>query len=251
MRKYLIQFFILITLFEASIKHSVANYMEALVAYKNLNWSKSMEICMQTKEDDSCDNLLGVIFLKGQGVEKDYQKAFDYFYKSSQNGNKYAYKNLAWMYLKGLGVEKNLKEASRLLKISENDSELKKKMINKAIADTESVMKKEFNENNKTVAIFRKYFSEYQKIKFLINFYNLDLNKINVNMEEIHNKIKYLEENINLEYRVIQDLKKEIIKEQKITLKLYELSLVNGSFDLENEIKKIYIKIYDLDLEDK
>ena len=122
MRKYLIQFFILITLFEASIKHSVANYMEALVAYKNLNWLKSMEICMQTKEDDSCDNLLGVIFLKGQGVEKDYQKAFDYFYKSSQNGNKYAYKNLAWMYLKGLGVEKNLKEASRLLKISENDS---------------------------------------------------------------------------------------------------------------------------------
>ena len=70
-------------------------------------------------------------------------------------------------------------------------------------------------------------------------------------MEEIHNKIKYLEENINLEYRVIQDLKKEIIKEQKITLKLYELSLVNGSFDLENEIKKIYIKIYGLDLEDK
>ena len=103
---------------------------------------------------------------KIKGVEKDYQKAFDYFYKSSQNGNKYAYKNLAWMYLKGLGVEKNLKEASRLLKISENDSELKKKMINKAIADTESVMKKEFNENNKTVAIFRKYFSEYQKINF-------------------------------------------------------------------------------------
>jgi regulator of replication initiation timing len=70
-------------------------------------------------------------------------------------------------------------------------------------------------------------------------------------MEEIHNKIKHIEENINLEYREIQDLKKEIIKEQKITLKLYELSLVNGSFDLENEIKKIYIKIYDLDLEDK
>ena len=251
MRKYFIQFFILITLFEVSIKNSIANYMEALEAYKNLYWVKSMEICMQINKDNRCDNLLGVIFLKGEGVKKDYQKAFDYFYRSSQNGNKYAYKNLAWMYLKGLGVEKNLKEASRLLKISENEAELKKKMINKAIVDTEIVVQREFNEDNKTVAIFRKYFSEYQKIKFLISFYNLDLNKINVKMEEIHNKISNLENNINLEYKLIQDLKKEIIEEQKITLKLYELSLINDSFDLENEIKKIYTKIYELDLEGK
>ena len=249
MNKYFIQFFILITLFEVSIKHSVANYMEALAAYKNLNWLKSMEICIQTNKDNRCDNLLGVIFLKGQGIDKDYQKAFDYFYRSSQNGNKYAYKNLAWMYLKGLGVEKNLKEASRLLKLSENEIELKKKMINTVSADTEIVGQKQFNEKNKAVAIFRKYFSEYQKIKFLIKFYDLDLKKINIKIEEINNKIIYLENNINLDYDVIQDLKKEIIEEQKITLKLYELSLINGSFDLENEIKKIYIKINELDLE--
>ncbi len=57
-----------------------------------------------------CNNLnaqvaLGDIYLKGIGVERDIDKAFHYFERASLNGNATASYKIAMMYKEGLGVE--------------------------------------------------------------------------------------------------------------------------------------------------
>ena len=142
------------------------------------------------------------------------------------------------MYSKGIGVKKNLDEASRLLGLSE------KKQVVLNVEARESAQKNNLNEENKNIAIFRNFFSEYQKFQVLLNFYDISENYLNLDINLINNKIKLLEDNINLEYIEKNKLKNKIIDEQKIVLKLFSLSLKNGSVILEDEIKKIYSKLY-------
>ena len=47
----------------------------------------------------------------GLGTEQDYEKAFQWFLKSSQEGNKFAQYSLANLYYYGNGVEKDLSQA--------------------------------------------------------------------------------------------------------------------------------------------
>ena len=55
----------------------------------------------------------------------DYQKAYECFKKASNNGYKYANNNLSFLYLNGLGTERNYKEAfNRLTTTSGSDKYL-------------------------------------------------------------------------------------------------------------------------------
>ena len=135
-----------------------SNYDEAYEAYENKNWLKSKKICEKSIEDIRCENLLGLLYLKGQGVSLDYDKALYYFKKASSKGNKQAYKNLAWMYAAGSGIEKNLEEASRLLELSEKVIEPTRLNVKKNNIDIKSL-----KNINKNIAVFRSYFSEYLK----------------------------------------------------------------------------------------
>jgi len=216
-----------------------SNYKKALEAFEEKDWVKCIKICSDLIEnEDKCDNLLGIIYLNGYGKDKDYGKAFFYFSKAAEKGNLIAYRNLSWMYSKGLGVTKNLDEASRLLGLSEKKRVVLKEEIR------ESPLKNNLNEENKNIAIFRNFFSEYQKFQVLLKFYDINDNYLNLDIKLIDNKIKLLEDNINLEYKEKNKLKNDIIDEQKIVLKLFSLSLKNGSVLLEDEIQKIYSKLY-------
>ena len=208
-------------------------------AFEEKDWLKCIKICSGLLENkDKCDNLLGIIYLNGYGKEKDYGKAFFYFSKAAEKGNTIAYQNLSWMYSKGLGVKKNLYEASRLLELSDKKQAVLKEEV------TESALKNNLNEENKNIAIFRNFFSEYQKFQLLLKFYDINENYLNLDIMIINNKIKILEDNINLNYEEKNKLKNKIINEQKIVLKLFSLSLKNGGVILEDEIKKIYSKLY-------
>ncbi len=55
----------------------------------------------------------GKYFL-GKGVPKDYQKAFSYFQMAAEKGSPIAQNDLAGMYFKGIGIQKN-EEKSLLL----------------------------------------------------------------------------------------------------------------------------------------
>ena len=93
--------------------NTFANYNDALDSYKNKNWSKTLKICESNLEEFRCLNLLGVIYLNGLNVEKNYKKAKKYFIKAKDLGSKSAEFNLGWMALSGLGEEINLDAASK------------------------------------------------------------------------------------------------------------------------------------------
>jgi len=58
---------------------------------------------------------LGDIYLKGIGVEKDFQKAFKYLMNASVNGVPMAAYRIAMMYKAGVGVEKNMEKYREFL----------------------------------------------------------------------------------------------------------------------------------------
>jgi len=55
--------------------------------------------------------LTGEIYYLGKGVEKNYDKAKEFFEKSAENGNQYAQSYLGLFYEKGYGGEKNIEKA--------------------------------------------------------------------------------------------------------------------------------------------
>ncbi len=54
---------------------------------------------------------IGKMHCYGLGIEQDYEKAFEWFLKSAQEGNKFAQYSLANLYYYGNGVEKDLSQA--------------------------------------------------------------------------------------------------------------------------------------------
>ncbi|BAK71933.1 MAG: NifU family protein [Arcobacter sp.] len=85
----------------------------ALEAYKNQDFKKAFEIWSQEvnhKNDQAMANL-GLMYLKGEGVEKDFSKAKEWFEKASIYDNDSANFNLALMYQTKIGVEEDIEKA--------------------------------------------------------------------------------------------------------------------------------------------
>ena len=82
MRYYFLFFLIIVCIFFQANHFAYSNYLEAKKAYEEDKWEKSIKICSSlSQEDPRCDNLIGVLFLKGLGRKKDFGKAFFYFHK--------------------------------------------------------------------------------------------------------------------------------------------------------------------------
>ncbi|MEA3288666.1 MAG: NifU family protein [Campylobacterota bacterium] len=85
------------------------SHREALKAYRAKDydtaltlWKKEAEL----KSDQAMANL-GLMYLKGEGVEKDFIKAKEWFEKGSEFGNDSANYNLALMYQSAIGIEED------------------------------------------------------------------------------------------------------------------------------------------------
>lgn len=61
---------------------------------------------------------MGLSFLTGEGVARDYNAAYDLFYKSAQLGNTNAQAQLGFLYLEGKGVAQSETEAFKWFLIS-------------------------------------------------------------------------------------------------------------------------------------
>ncbi len=88
-------------------------HREALAAYKSKDFDKALSIWKEEaklKNDQAMANL-GLMYLKGEGVEKDYTLAKDWFEKASSYDNDSANFNLALMYQTKIGVEEDLEKA--------------------------------------------------------------------------------------------------------------------------------------------
>jgi hypothetical protein len=62
---------------------------------------------------------MGVCYYYGYGVKQDYREAVKYFRRAAENGEEYAYLNLASCYLYGHGVSQDLKQAKELFFMAE------------------------------------------------------------------------------------------------------------------------------------
>ena len=64
-----------------------------------------------TSEDPIAQYYLGVMYMKGQGVEQDFEQAGEWFRKASEQGLAVAMYKLAKLYTKGEGVPKDMEFA--------------------------------------------------------------------------------------------------------------------------------------------
>ena len=88
-------------------------HREALAAYKNKDFGTALEIWQEEaklKNDQAMANL-GLMYLKGEGVDKDYSKAKQWFEEASKYDNDSANFNLALMYQTKIGVEEDIEKA--------------------------------------------------------------------------------------------------------------------------------------------
>ena len=88
-------------------------HREALAAYKKKDFETALKIWeeeVKSKNDQAMANL-GLMYLKGEGVEKDYAKAKEWFEQSSKYDNESANFNLALMYQTKIGVEEDMDKA--------------------------------------------------------------------------------------------------------------------------------------------
>ncbi len=92
-----------------------ANAFKITRKKKNDTFNK---LLIKAKEDPIAQFELGVKYYNGDGVEQNYDEAFKWFTKSSENGNLQAQYNLAVMYENGEGTKENLDEAIKWYKKS-------------------------------------------------------------------------------------------------------------------------------------
>jgi TPR repeat protein len=74
-------------------------------------------------------NMLGNIYLGGEGVIVDYQKALKWYKMAAAEGHPEAQFNLGWMYYYGRGVTKNNEIAAMCMKRASDKGNQKAKIF--------------------------------------------------------------------------------------------------------------------------
>ena len=160
---FTIQVFFGLVLFS---NNSLANYNDALDSYNNKNWIKSLKTCESNLDDFRCLNLLGVIYLNGLSVDKNYKKAKQYFLDAKNLGSKSAVFNLGWIALKGLGEEINLDVASKYF----NDYNTKKIIVKSSNnLDDSSLDNLVKLKKNNLISKYGYFYTNYIKLESLVN----------------------------------------------------------------------------------
>ena len=111
----------------------------------------------------NAQNLLGVMYRDGKGVEQDARQAAKWFSLAAKAGNANAQFNLATMYNKGIGVPKdychaymwfNLAAAHGDTTASVNRDELEKSITSEQIAEAQRMMRRYLQNNEKISRIY-------------------------------------------------------------------------------------------------
>ncbi len=91
----------------------MSRHQEALDAYRQKDFKTALAIWEEEAKEnnDQAFANLGLIYLQGEGVERDQLKAKELFEKASELGNESGDYNLALMYQAAIGVEENFDKA--------------------------------------------------------------------------------------------------------------------------------------------
>ena len=86
---------------------------QAIAAAGEQRYAEALELVTPLAKEGNprAQNVLGVLYAQGWGVEQDFDKAREWYEKAAAGGNPRAYFNLAHMYATGTGVEKDCDKA--------------------------------------------------------------------------------------------------------------------------------------------
>ena len=216
----------------------LANYNDAIDSYNNKNWSKTLKICESNLEDFRCLNLLGVIYLNGLHVEKNYKKAKKYFLDAKDLGSKSAEFNLGWIALRGLGEEINLDTASRFFnKYNSKNNIVKRANNNIELSNSDDLVKLK---KNNLISKYGYFYTNYIKLESLVNSQQNIEKKIIKTILPIKNKVKEFENILIEKNNNIVLIKENINKEQEIIIKLLLLEIDKDYKKFEETITHLY-----------
>ena len=85
----------------------------AFAAYEAGNYQKALKLLAPKAKNGhpKAQFNLGIMYFKGNGVQKDYAKALEWYRRAAKQGHAEAQSNLGLMYANGLGVLQNFVEA--------------------------------------------------------------------------------------------------------------------------------------------
>ena len=130
-----------------SVSVARADFNDGVVAYLMGDYEtayNTMISIAKTKEEDPLPQYyLGMMYLKGQGVEQDYAQASEWFRKAAENRLPQAQYKLANLYTQGKGVPKDLEFAYIWYRVgASHQHHLSEKAVDKArsrLSETEYV----------------------------------------------------------------------------------------------------------------
>lgn len=107
-------YFIVLLMLSSTMQVAYADINNGIYTYLKGDYETAyhtMIALANTSENKIAQYYLGVMYLKGQGTEKNYQLAGEWLRKASENGLPAAMYKLARLYTEGKGVPKDLEFA--------------------------------------------------------------------------------------------------------------------------------------------
>ena len=132
-----------------------ADFNDGVVAYLMGDYEKAfttMQSLAETSDHGYAQYYLGMMYMKGQGVEQDYKKAGEWFRKASEKNIPQAQYKLGDLYFKGRGVPKDYEFAYVWFSVgASHQHKLSMSSINKA---KEKLSDEELKEADKLIATY-------------------------------------------------------------------------------------------------
>jgi len=142
-----------------------ADFNDGVVSYLTGDYDKSfktMQSLAETSDHGYAQYYLGMMYMKGQGVDQDYRNAGEWFRKASEKSIPQAQYKLGDLYFKGRGVPKDYEFAYIWYSVgASHEHKLSVKAIKKA---KEKLSKEELGEADKLIVSYIKKYGPKEEV---------------------------------------------------------------------------------------
>jgi len=162
MRKIRPLLFLLIYTITTTVR---ADFNDGVVAYLMADYDKAfttMQSLAETSDHGYAQYYMGMMYLKGQGVDQDYEAASNWFRKASEKNIPQAQHKLGDLYFKGRGVPKDYEYAYIWYSVgASHKHKLSEKSVKKAKG---KLSDEELKEAGKVIATYIKKYGPSKDI---------------------------------------------------------------------------------------
>ena len=103
-----------------------AAYREGIAAYNNGDFATAYRLFLPLGNQGDIDAQIniGILYLQGWHVKKNYAQARVWFLKAAKQGNATAQQNMGFLYFDGLGVKQNLDKAAKWYRMAAEQGDM-------------------------------------------------------------------------------------------------------------------------------